>query len=220
MHHMCIQGGLGSGKTFTASVLATLWQELAASKGAEVSLYSNFGLKNSYTIDHYSDWYKVAAADSSICVWDEAHIAFSNRKWAGYGQGIATEMMMYMRKMRCINLYCTPSIANLDSRIRQIIEIVVYCRKEPSGYFYIFKDFQTGELLRTARLPMYTAKKLYKLNLYSTYEFVRGFPLPSTEKAAKTFFEKLNEIHRQKMGLVSLDKGVDKNAAINTEGND
>ncbi|PKC52601.1 hypothetical protein RhiirA1_481144 [Rhizophagus irregularis] len=39
----------------------------------------------------YKDWFKVAEAQGSICVWDEAYLAFSNRKWSKYGQSVLTD---------------------------------------------------------------------------------------------------------------------------------
>lgn len=208
MYHMFFQGGLGASKTLMMSVLAHHWKAKVEMLGGHIELFSNYDLLDSYPMSHYTDWYKVAEAQGSICCWDEAHVAFSNRRWAKYGQEIATEVMMYTRKMKSIQLYASPSIQNVDSRIRQIIEVLVTCRRiGDKGFQYHFRDFQTGEFMHSQFIPMYRAKKYMKLNLYDTYAMVRGFPLPSTERQGEEFFEKLNEIHnkaRGKRGFVGV----------------
>lgn len=195
-HHFFIQGPLGSGKTFLMSLLAHHWREKVMVNGGEVKLFSNYGLKDSQPMDHYTDWYDVAKAQGSICCWDEAQMAFSNRRWSKYGQGIATEIMMYVRKMKSVQLYCSPSINNVDSRIRQIVEVLVNVRKiGDKGFSIMFTDFQTGQFMHKQFLPMWKAKRIFKLNLYDTYSMVQGFPLPSREREGETFFKKLEEEH-------------------------
>lgn len=201
MHHMLIQGGLGAGKTFVMSLLAHHWREQAIMRGANVELFSNYELKDSTLMIDYTDWYKVAEADSSIICWDEAQVNFNSRAWSKFGNTIATEIAMYGRKLRCIQLYATPNVQNVDSRIRDIIEVVVTMRKDPKGYHLFFMDFQTKEFLRKAFIPKWKAERIYKLNLYDTYSFVRGVPLPNNEKQATEFWDTLETIHRKKMGM-------------------
>ncbi|MBG9693057.1 ATPase [Lysinibacillus sphaericus] len=201
MHHLLIQGGLGTGKTLMMSILAHYLKEQAMKQGINVELFSNYDLKESTTMLDYTDWYKVAEADTSIICWDEAQVVFNNRAWSKFGQGIATEVAMYTRKLRSIQIYATPNVGNVDSRIRDIIEVVVTMRKDNKGYHLYFTDFQTKEFLKKAFIPEWQAKRIYKLNLYDTYSFVRGFPLPAHEKQASDFWEKLDRIHRKKMGI-------------------
>lgn len=205
-HHIAIVGGLGSGKTFLGSVLAHILKNMTNKAGHSLDLYSNYELKDSYVLEHYTDWYKIARSDVSVVVWDEAHTAFSNRKWAKYGAGIATDVMTYQRKMRAINIYCTPNLNTLDSRIRDIVEIVITCRSQPNGFYYTIYDNYTGEILNNWRLSKSVASKIFKLNLYNTFDFARPFPLPNSEKEGDRFFKKLSEIHRQKFGFYTIPK--------------
>lgn len=194
--HFFIQGPLGSGKTFIMSTLAHHWREKVRKLGGDVKLFSNYKLKDSIDMDHYTDWYEVAEAQGSICCWDEAQMAFSNRSWSKYGNTIATEIMMFTRKMKSVQMYCSPSINNVDSRIRQIVEVLVDVRKiGDKGFKLRFTDYQTGEFMHQQFLPMYKAKKIFQLKLYDTYQMVQGFPLPKTEQEGKKFFEKLEEVH-------------------------
>ncbi|TRM08813.1 ATPase [Lentibacillus cibarius] len=200
-HHIFIQGGLGSGKTFMMSLLAHYWKQKTEKNGGHVSLFSNYELADSFPMTHYTDWYKVAEAQGSIICWDEAQMAFSNRKWSKYGQGIATEVLMFTRKMQSVQIYCSPSINNVDSRIRQIVEILITMRKVGnSGFQLHFKDYQTGQFMHTQFIPMWKAKRVFKLQLYDTFNMVHSFPLPSTEKQGNEFFENLHDIHNTARG--------------------
>lgn len=204
-HHFFVQGPLGAGKTFLMSLLAHHWKEKAELKGGSIKLFSNYELLDSYPMTHYTDWYKVAEAQGSIVCWDEAQMAFSNRSWSRYGNTLATELLMYTRKMQSVQIYCSPSINNVDSRIRQIVEVLVNVRKiGDKGFSIHFTDYQTGEFMHKQFLPMFKAKKIFKLNLYDTFNMVQGLPLPQTEKQGNEFFETLEEIHNKARGKFAV----------------
>lgn len=202
MHHMAIQGGLGAGKTFLMSLLAHWWREQAMLQGVNVELFSNYELKDSTQMIDYTDWYKVAEADTSIICWDEAQVNFDNRGWSKFENKISTEIAMYGRKLRCIQIYAMPNVGFIDSRIRNVIEVIVNVRKDAKGYHLFFSDFQTKEFLRKAFIPKWKAERVFKIDLYDTYSFVRSVPLPSTEKQAKDFWDTLETIHKKKMGRI------------------
>lgn len=201
-HHFFIQGPLGAGKTALMSILATHWKDKANALGGTVQLFSNYNLKDSEPMTHFTDWYEVARAQGSICCWDEAQMAFSNRKWSKYGSTLATEVMMYTRKMKSVQIYCSPSINNVDSRIRQIVEVLINVRKiGDKGFTLHFTDYQTGEFMQKQFLPMWKVKKYFKMNLYDTYGMVSHLPLPGTEREGNEFFEKLEQIHNESRKL-------------------
>lgn len=203
-YHICIEGGLGAGKTFNMSLLAHWWKEQVESQGGRIQLFSNYELLDSFPIDSYKDWYKVAAVQGSICCWDESHVAFSNRKWSTFQSGISTEVLMYMRKMQSVQIYATPSMQFLDSRIRTLIEIRVHVRHVKGGFVLNFYDNHTNEFLRKAFISEGKARKVYKLNLYDTNAFVRGFPLPGNERQAEEFWEELARIHDESRGKIKI----------------
>lgn len=204
VHHMVVQGSLGAGKTFLGTLLAHHWKQKTEARGGKIQLYSNFDLKDSIIMNDYKKWYDVAQSRGSIIVWDEAHTAFSNRAWSNYGNGIATDVLMYTRKMQSLQIYCTPSINNLDSRIRQIVEILVTTRHIPNkGFSLHIVDYQTGEFLTKQFIPWSKAKRIFKLNLYDTQDMAYKFPLPNTPKQGDEFFEELKEIHdNARKGLI------------------
>lgn len=198
-HHIFFEGGLGSGKTFFMTALANLWKEQTNVAGGNVQLFSNYGARGSIPMDNYEAWYEVANAWESIVMWDEAQMAFNNRNWSSTAAQIATEVMFYTRKMQSIQMYASPSIQNVDSRIRQIVEVLFHCRKLGNkGFEALIYDYQTKQFLRRVFMPMSTAKKLFKLNLYDTFSMVRGFPLPSNKKETEEFWNTLFEIHQLK----------------------
>ena len=195
-HHILFEGGLGAGKTFGMVLLGWYLKTQSEVKGAHIQLFSNFNVKDSIVIDSYEVWYQVAECQGSICLWDEAHIAFNSRKWSAHSSQVATDIMMYTRKLQSLQIYATPSVNNVDSRIRQIIELLVTMRHIPKkGFRFYFRDFQTNEHLRTVFIPMSKAKQIFSLNLYDSHQMVRRFPLPKTERQSDEFFDKLEEIH-------------------------
>ncbi len=135
---------------------------------------------------------------------------FSNRKWSKHGSIIATEVMMFTRKMKSVQIYCSPSINNVDSRIRQIVEILVDVRKIGNkGFSLRFMDYQTGEFLNKTFLPMSKAKRYFGLNLYMIHtQWCKGFLYHQQNVNLISFFEKLEEIHDRSRGKkpVVLDK--------------
>lgn len=204
-HHIFIQGSLGAGKTFIMSLLAHHWKAKVEAREGRVKLFSNYDLKDSYPISHYEDWYKIAQAQGTILCWDECQLAFNNRKWSNYGNTLMTEVLMYTRKMQAVSFYCSPSINNVDSRLRQIVEILITVRRiGDKGFQLHFVDYQTKEFMMTQFIPMFKAKKVFKLNLYDTYNMANSFPLPQTERQGKEFFEKLEEIHDMARGKRKL----------------
>ncbi|MBG9585543.1 zonular occludens toxin domain-containing protein [Cytobacillus firmus] len=204
-HHIFIQGGLGGGKTFLMSTLAHHWKEKAEQRGGSVQLFSNYELLDSHPMTHYTDWYKVAEAQGSIVCWDEAHMAFSNRRWSRYGSTLATETLMFTRKMKSVQIYCSPSIKNVDSRIRDIVELLITTKAIGNkGFSLLFQDYQTGEHLHKQFIPMGKAKKIFKLDIYDSFSMVQGFPLPGTEREGNEFFQKLEEIHDKARGKISV----------------
>ena len=112
--HILFQGPLGSGKTLLMSIFAHHWRQKVFAQGGSISLFSNYVLKDSHDMQHYSDWYEVAKAQGSICCWDEAQTAFDSRQSLKAGSIYASHLMMYTRKMKSIQMYATPSINNVD----------------------------------------------------------------------------------------------------------
>lgn len=202
-HLVAITGPLGAGKTTLASILAWRYKLAVEALGGNIQLFSNYDLYGSERLREAEDWFKVAEAHGSICVWDEAHRSFDSRKHSTLQNILATEILTFARKMAAIQIFVTPSITRLDTRIRELIEVLIVVR--PAGHGAIsfdFYDFQAdwggtrfGKFLHNRFLPGGKVKKIHGLELFDSHSFVNGFPLPTTEPAAKKFMAELERRH-------------------------
>ena len=200
-HLICISGPLGAGKTTAASLFPWLWHNKVESRGGHLELFANYDLWGAHRMDTPEDWYAVAEAHGSIVVWDEAHRSFDSRRWSDAGNTLATEIFTFVRKMASIQVFATPSVGRLDTRIREIIEILIMVRKGGSGIYFDFYDYQAdfggrfGKLLHTKFLPFSRLKKIHKLDLFDSESFVSPFRLPQEEAAAIRFMRELEAAH-------------------------
>lgn len=196
-------GGLGAGKTTGASIFPWIWKNTVEAQGGDLTLFSNYGLYGSHEMQEPEDWYKVAEVHGSICVWDEAHRTFDSRKFSAFENIFATELLTYVRKLASIQVFATPSINRLDTRIREILEILVVVRKMGNGTYYDFYDFQAdfggryGKYLHSKFLPKHKIAAIHRLNLFDTYSFVNKFPLPKSESEAIKFMNELEAAHER-----------------------
>lgn len=200
-HLIGIVGGLGAGKTTFASLYPWLVKNAVEMRGGEIHLFANYDLYGAERMDEPQDWYKVAEAHGSICVWDEAHRTFDSRRFNQFQNIFATEILTFVRKMASIQVFATPSIMRLDTRIRDMLEVLIVARKVGHGTYYDFYDFQSdfagryGRYLHSKFLPWHKMKQIHRLNLFDSYSFVSRFPLPSNERDAKKFMEELEAAH-------------------------
>lgn len=209
-HFLMLQGGLGAGKTLTASVLAHRW---ARASGAKI--FANFDLRGAIPFRHWKTWYEVADALGSIIVWDEAQIQFDRRLWSRHT--IATELFLLSRKLRAVHIFCTPVGTNVDGRILQLVEILGNVRKR-NGVgiaidWYEFQDQRHGPLGRylcTRYIPWKTLRKVFRARLYDTYQTVYPFSMPSAERQQIEFLEELQRVHMEALERErkSIDTGV------------
>lgn len=192
-----ITGGYGQGKTTTAVIKGHQW---AAASGGQ--LWANFPLRGAYLFSDYTDWYRIADAHGSIVIFDESQMNFDARQWGGFQNITLTKIMNYVRKMNCVFIFVLPNYDNIDSRIRQMTEILIVCSKSRNGtiynHVYDYQDKRYGEygrLLNRWILPKASQQKVYALDLFDSYSMVHQFPMPSTPKQAEEFFRTLDDRH-------------------------
>lgn len=203
-HVIGISGIYGSGKSTTAVIMG---QQLALATGA--SLFSNFPMRGAYLFDDYTDWYTVAHVHGSVIIFDESKGNFDGRKWNTAGQIDMTHVIDYVRKMNCIFIFILPNYGDLESRIRNVTDILIDCSRSKSGtiynYIYNYRDkthaTPKGRLLNIRYLPLASQKEVWKLKLFNTHSMVSRFPTPPQNKV-KEFFEKLSTIHEQALRRV------------------
>lgn len=195
MYVWVFQGNLGEGKTSAMSILAHYYAALGRKSGIDVSLFANYGLKGSRRLKHYSDFYKVAESESSICLLDEAQTSLDSRLFQKGSNIYLTQFFFYLRKLRSSLFMTTPHIRNLDSRIRALCNILVDCHKYPSGFSYDIYDYQAEKLLRRKFLPKFKAEEIFKTGLYDTNQIITSIEFPKNEREFKQFLEQIIEIN-------------------------
>lgn len=212
-HIIGIQGNLGVGKTTMASMMAWLYKNQIESRGGSIELFANYDLKGAQRMQVAEDWYKVAEAHGSICVWDEAHRSFNSRTSLRADNIIATDILTFARKMASIQIFATPSIRRLDNRVREMLEILIHIRPAGNkGMNLDYYDFQAdsygsmGKLIHTRFLSSAKVKQIHKLNLFDTHSFVGGFPLPRNERAAQMFMSALEAAHDEARGKFHVNR--------------
>lgn len=201
-HMIGVMGRLGAGKTTIAAIMAHLYKQAIEARGGWVDLYANFDLTGAERMRESEDWFKVADSHGSICVWDEAHRSFSNRSWMKHENTFATDLLTFCRKMASIQIFATPSIKRLDTRIREMLEVLILVRPAGNkGIKFDYYDFTAdsygplGEHLHTRFLSASKVAQIHQLNLFDSHSFVSGFPLPKTERESITFMEELERRH-------------------------
>jgi hypothetical protein len=195
MYVWVFQGNLGEGKTSAMSILAHYYASRARRLGIDVQLFANYGLKGARRLTHYSDFYKVAEAESSICLLDEAHTSLDSRLFQKGSNIYLTQFFFYLRKLRASLFMTTPNIRNLDSRIRALCNILVDCHKTPAGFIYYIYDYQGERLLKRKFLPMYKAQEIWAVGLYDTNQIITSIEFPANERQFKQFLEQIIEIN-------------------------
>jgi hypothetical protein len=208
MHIIGVEGRYGSGKTTTAVVKAHQWALMTGAK-----LFANFPLRGAFLFEDYSDWYRVADAHGSILIFDEAVKNYDSRKWAKSGQIEQTHVMNYVRKMNSLMIFILPDYNDLESRIRNKTDILIYCKKDKSGGIRNFvydqqlrdRNEHRGKLINQWHLPINQLKKIWSLQLFNTHSMVHEFPTPAADKS-KEFFNELDKRH-----LAALERNYGRN---------
>ncbi|WP_258109620.1 ATPase [Alicyclobacillus sp. SP_1] len=182
-HFFLVEGPLGAGKTLTASLLAHYWRQRS---GASVQLFANYDLLHATPLDAVDRWLEVAEARGSICIWDEAQLQFDRRLWSR--NTFITQIFNMTRKLRAVHVFVNPVGMNLDSRILDLVEVLIHVTKYPSGAMgldlYEFQDKRWGPYgrrLTRLSLPAYKVRKVQRLALYDTDQVLYPFPSPKTE---------------------------------------
>jgi hypothetical protein len=208
------QGNLGSGKTFGMSVFAHWFKAAAARNGIESKLFANYSLVQSQRIMGYKDFYKVAESSASIVCVDEAHINLDSRLF-GRGKNVyLTQFLMYMRKLRASFFFASPTIFNLDRRMRNLTNILVDCQKYRGGFHWEVYDYQSQRLIRKLFMPMWKANKIIRTGIYDTYEMVYSIDFPDSEDGFREFIIKLTEINSASNDRLALERKEKKKRKI------
>jgi hypothetical protein len=195
MNLVVIDGYLGAGKTLAMTLLSLYFQELSG-----CALYSNYGVKGSKEFTHYKDFLRIAEEKSTIVCLDEAHTDLDARNFNTNAVKFFTHLIFYLRKLRCTLMLATPSIENLDSRVRAIANLYIQVQKDKKYFRYYFYDMQSGRFLKKYKIKQQDAFVCASM-AYDTYNMVLPVTFPEDRKEFHEFLpilkQKSNEYYLQ-----------------------
>jgi len=167
-----IMGKMGSGKTLTMTILANYLSQVN-----KVPLWANYGLINSKRIKTLKDLWSV---DGGIVALDEIWLTMDSRMWK---DNVAmTRWVNQTRKKKLIVMYTTQHIRQVELRVRNGTDILIYCERKKGIFELTFIDYQYRKIGN--RLLISQPNKFY--TWYDTFEVLE--PLVMQEK--KDFVKK------------------------------
>lgn len=185
MNAIVFSGKLGAGKTLGMAILALYY---ASRSGC--TLYSNCGINFSKPFSHYEDFLDIAEQKHSIVCLDESHVDLDSRSSNANTVKHFTNLLFYLRKLRCTMFFTTPSIDNLDLRVRDIMNIYCEVSKDKKYFRYNLYDLQSEIWLKEIRIKKESAFALSE-KIYDTNAMVTPLELPQETAAFKNFLHQL-----------------------------
>lgn len=162
-------GPQGSGKSFFTMVLARSLQL----RDPDVMIYTNMNVegKNIYVIN---DLGKVPFDDNKnkILIIDEAYFTLDSRNTSSKNNRIWSKAYALFRKSDFIlTVFITHRPRMIDVNIREQMQYILMCRKNPSHFDYLLMD-SLSELTVPIAVPR--EQKLFEFANFNT----KDFPLP------------------------------------------
>jgi len=159
-----IMGKMGAGKTYSMSVLASYM-----ARATRAPLWANYKLKGAGDIHSLND---VTEKTSGILCFDEIWLSADARAWKDNVR--LTQWVNQTRKKKMIVFYTTQHIRQVEMRIRNGTDVLIYCDKIPDGNggyqsWLQFIDWQYRQMGRKYLMPH--KKEFY--DLYDTYEVLK-----------------------------------------------
>jgi GTPase SAR1 family protein len=164
-----IFGQQGSGKSLIAMVLSRSLQ----SQDPTLDIYTNMNVdgKNIYTIHDLADL-PLNNNRRKVFIVDEAYFTLDSRNSSSKQNRIWSKVFALFRKSDVIlTIFITHRPRMIDVNIREQLDYILMCRKNPNQFDYLLLD-TTTELTTPITLPKH--KKIYDYANYDT----RDFPLP------------------------------------------
>lgn len=185
MNLIIIDGVLGAGKTLAMTLLSEYFAGLSG-----CAVYSNYGIKGSKQFTHYRDFLQIAEEKSTIVNLDEAHTDLDSRNFNTNAVKFFTHLIFYLRKLRCTLMLATPSIENLDSRVRGIANLYIHVDKNRTHFIYDFYDIQSQRFLKRYKIKQADAFICAEM-IYDTYNMVLPVTFPDDRKEFNSFVTEL-----------------------------
>lgn len=216
-------GPLGSGKTLGLSVFG--WYYSAKAGGAP--LFANYHLDSKYFTKHRKlnpnfhlgmvtkdhDLLEMARGGGGILLLDELHRMLDSRLSVASVNIYLSQFFMYLRKLGISCFIASQHELNFDRRVRNVMDLMVVARKHPDGFSYELWDHQARMRMGRWFLPTPQAERFR--GMYDTYELIKGFTFPGTQKAFDKFLEELDQARPHKRGFAEApDFGAEVDALL------
>lgn len=171
---LLFDGDLGAGKTLSAVALA-----VSLASGSGVPLLSNMTIQGAEKIETVEDWAKISSYrhTGSVVLLDEAQSVLDSRTSQTKGQVRFTEFLMYLRKMRCVVIFTTPSYNMVDLRVRERLNFRIHVSRVRGRVIWDIYDAYTDEFQKSRVFKQERFQSYY--GLYDTYEIIAPIELPT-----------------------------------------
>lgn len=157
-------GQMGSGKTNNMGALATFFRLQGT------PIYANYDLWKS---KKFESWSELMAIENGVICFDEMHMSMDSRISAQKGAGAVRQVVMshwltQIRKKSVVLMATTQHISQVDVRIRNLTDIVIWVEQKGKSNVLQFIDWQYGKL--GSRYANDHPERFY--GLYDTFEIV------------------------------------------------
>jgi len=156
-----IMGTMGAGKTITMSILM---EYLHYTLNAPLS--ANYGLQNASLIKTTR---QVWSMENGAFGFDEIWVTLDAR--SSKSNVLLSHWVNQTRKKRLIVFYTTQHIRQVDVRVRNGTDILIFVEKKPEGHWLMFIDWQYRRVLRRYFIPHEVMRRFH--GIYDTYQTIR-----------------------------------------------
>jgi hypothetical protein len=172
-----IFGPQGSGKSFIAMVLARSLQL----QYPFLYIYTNMNVRGD-RIKTISDLAEMPLDRSfpKVLIVDEAYFTLDSRNSSSKQNRIWSKVFAFFRKANVIlTVFITHRPRMIDVNIREQLDYVIMCRKNPTHFDYLLMDLVSHELV-----PFQVPKvsEVFQFADYDTYDFPLPISVESLEK--------------------------------------
>lgn len=192
-------GSLGSGKTLHMVRWAYHYSKVSGGS----PIYSNFEIYDKHFAGHrklnpdfrlkrireLDDFLDMAERGGGILLLDEAYKHLDARTSMDKKNIYLSQFFMYLRKLGVTTFFSVQTQKMLDTRIREIINVVCVCNRNKDNFQTTVIDYQN-------MIPLKQENARYKdvepyFALYDTNEFVSDFYFPAKKEEFDDFMNEL-----------------------------
>jgi len=192
-------GSLGSGKTLNM----VRWAHHFSKAAGGAPIYSNFEIYDKgfnahralnpgfelKQIKELEDFFYMAEHGGGILLLDEAYKHIDARMSMDKKNVFLSQFFMYLRKLGVTTFFSVQTQKMLDTRIREIINLVCICNRSKDVFQTVVVDYQNMVPVKIESSRVKDVKSYFEL--YDTNEFVHDFYFPAKKEEFDEFMAEL-----------------------------